>query len=88
LGSEIWREEFLVCLPNTDIKMALVIAERMRKNLEDEVFRYNEVEIKLTSSFGVSKIQDEKIYNYDELIECADKNLYKAKHSGRNRVVG
>jgi two-component system, cell cycle response regulator len=81
-------EEFLVCLPNTDKKMALVIAERMRKSLEEEVFRYNDLEIKLTSSFGVCKIQKDEIYNYDLLIECADKNLYKAKHAGRNCVIG
>ena len=81
-------EEFLICLKHTDRTEALIIAERMRKAVEEACFIYNDSEIKFTSSFGVYTIQDEKIADNLQLIEFADKNLYIAKNSGRNVVVG
>lgn len=81
-------EEFLICLPDATKQFALEIAERMRKEIEEGIFIYNDVEIRLTSSFGVFTIKDKKTKDYDEFIKGADKNLYQAKHNGRNQVVG
>ena len=81
-------EEFLVCLPHAKKEIALAIAERMREAVEEKIFIYNDIEIKLTASFGVFTTEDGKISDYDSLIESADKNLYKAKQNGRNLVIG
>ncbi|KXZ39226.1 diguanylate cyclase (GGDEF) domain-containing protein [Alkalithermobacter thermoalcaliphilus JW-YL-7 = DSM 7308] len=79
-------EEFLIVLNGLNKEKAIEIAQRIRKNVENEVIKYNEFEIKITSSFGVYEISGEK--NYLDIIEKADKNLYKAKNLGRNKVVG
>ena len=81
-------EEFIVCLTNTDKKIAGVIADRMRKAIEDTVFSYNGEKIKLTSSFGLYTITSEEMIDYETLIHRSDKKLYEAKKSGRNKVVG
>ncbi|MFH0974877.1 MAG: diguanylate cyclase [Spirochaetota bacterium] len=76
-------EEFTVLLPKTDLDNALKAAEKFRKqvmNTEFKTIRH------LTCSFGVAKLQEDD--NPDKLVARADKALYKAKESGRNRVVG
>lgn len=82
-------EEFLVCLPDADKKAAFTVAERMRKAVEEAVFTYKDLELKITSSFGVYTMEPvDNIKDYAELIEHVDENLYKAKKNGRNCVVG
>ena len=81
-------EEFIVCLTNTDKKIAGVIADKMRKAIEYTVFSYNGEKIKLTSSFGLYTITSEEMIDYETLIHRSDKKLYEAKKSGRNKVVG
>ncbi|WP_350344019.1 GGDEF domain-containing protein [Proteinivorax tanatarense] len=81
-------EEFLVCLPTTDLEEALKIAERIRTAVKENNFVYKEHTIKLTSSFGVYTVEGGNIKVYEDVIEVADKNLYKAKQSGRDRVIG
>lgn len=72
-------EEFLLMLPNTDIKEASNIAQRIQLHLST-----NNNEPKVTASFGVTKyIASEAL---DELLNRADKALYKAKENGRNRI--
>jgi len=74
-------EEFLIVLPFTDLKNAFKLAEKLRKIIEN----YNFNGIKVTISFGVAEFN--KNDNTDTLINRADKALYQAKESGRNRVV-
>jgi len=78
-------EEFLICLRDTDRESAYNVAEKLRKVVERKEFSYHGDIIKLTSSFGCCTVQGQKI-SQDELINCADKKLYLAKNSGRNRV--
>jgi len=79
-------EEFIILLPNMDEEHALKAAEKVRKIVENMNIEITESEISITASFGVaSLIQQDK--GIDELIDRADKNLYLAKESGRNRVV-
>jgi len=76
-------EEFILLLPNTDIEHASVITEKLRKIIEDcDVFK----EIRFTVSAGVSTFIN-STDNLEYLIKRADEALYKAKNSGRNRVV-
>jgi diguanylate cyclase (GGDEF)-like protein len=79
-------EEFCLIMPQTDEKAALKIAESIRKEVEITTFSHEEHELKVTISIGVAQYspEDEDIKN---LIEKADKALYKAKRSGRNQCV-
>jgi diguanylate cyclase (GGDEF)-like protein len=81
----IGGEEFLILLPNTELKDAVEIIERIRKDLEETPLHYDGKEIKLTASFGLAEVDKNKYIN--EIIKEADKKLYKAKELGRNKVV-
>ena len=74
-------EEFLVILPETNLKEAEAVAEHIRRKVEDYTFT---VARHKTSSFGVSEyIQGD---NSQSLINRADKALYKSKELGKNQV--
>ena len=75
-------EEFLVILPNTNSENAYKAAERIRKKIEETEF--DDIE-HLTVSIGFTSYADESI---ESLINKADQNLYEAKRTGRNKVVG
>lgn len=83
-------EEFAVLLPNTDVFKAVVIGEEIRKSIEKlEVLCVERDEItKVTASVGVASacpcLND---LSQAELISCADQALYRAKNSGKNKVV-
>lgn len=75
-------EEFAILAPHTDNESAIMLAEKLRKAIEDTDFSPAE---KLTCSFGVTGlIKDNCVAR--EIIEHADRALYEAKRSGRNRV--
>ena len=75
-------EEFCVVLPNLSLDKAAEIAERIRQAVE----KNSSSGVKVTISMGVSSIELNS-NKPDELIDQADKALYTAKKSGRNRVV-
>lgn len=80
-------EEFLICLANTDLVSAKKTAERIRSKIENKEFVINGKNINLTCSLGVYMIcgaTDDM--SFDQVIELVDKQLYKAKKSGRNVV--
>ncbi|MEG2935105.1 MAG: GGDEF domain-containing protein [Clostridium sp.] len=79
-------EEFILVLNNADEDIAQNIAERIRKRINDSVFKYEEIEIKITCSLGIYSSKGKDI-DMDDAVERADKNLYKAKASGRNKIV-
>ena len=78
-------EEFLILLPETDVAGAVQHGNKIREMISAKPFIYEGQEINITMSFGVS------IYNGDTSIEktidLADQRLYRAKESGRNKVV-
>ncbi len=79
-------EEFLVILGQTDIRNAMSTAERIRRAIENHTFSYQEAELHITISVGVTAIGGlEETDN--SLIARADNALYEAKAGGRNRVV-
>ena len=75
-------EEFAVLLPQTTSEVALVIAERIRQNIERTEFPHRRV----TVSIGVSSCHSE-FCTTTELVAEADKALYDSKRQGRNRVT-
>ena len=74
-------EEFLVVIPEVDLNGACIMAERIRKEIED--YRFETVGT-VTASFGVAQLNDDD--TIDSLLRRADTALYKAKGNGRNRV--
>lgn len=82
-------EEFLIVLRNTDANNGFIIAEKIRKLVQNKVFEYKDIKIKITASFGAYSIINTSDMNLtvDELVNNADKNLYLAKNSGRNKTV-
>jgi len=81
-------EEFIICLPNTDCKQSIKIAERIRMAVEELNINllYLKKPIKVTASFGVVSSFPDKNQNTDMFIAKADDAMYKAKERGRNRV--
>jgi diguanylate cyclase (GGDEF)-like protein len=77
-------EEFLIVLAQTDIKGALIGAERVRTNIENIPFPNLGSDFKVTVSIGLSEYQIRE--DVDKIIARADEALYRAKKSGRNRV--
>lgn len=86
-------EEFVVLLPQTTGGHAHEIAERIRCSVAaTHIKTISGKEITVTISIGLSVLSGEKppvdCQTADNLVAAADKALYQAKHSGRNRVVG
>ena len=79
-------EEFLIVLVNTDEKIAYRVAEKVRKAVEKAEVQYNGENIRFTVSFGTCTSNSDKM-TCEQLIDAADKNLYIAKNSGRNKTV-
>lgn len=72
-------EEFLMCLPSAGPDYAKEIAENIRQKIEDSEFVDGEHQFKITASFGVCSMNPSYGSNIEAMIECADRNLYKAK---------
>jgi diguanylate cyclase (GGDEF)-like protein len=80
-------EELALILPETDAKGALAIAERLRKLVETAAYASEQGPLKVTVSIGVSTT-GQRAKAPADLLEQADRALYRAKHAGRNRVEG
>lgn len=78
-------EEFLMILPFTDTGGAYELAEKVRKNIENEKFIYNNQILKLTITGGISCSCEEN--NVADYIRSADNALLRGKNLGRNIVI-
>lgn len=79
-------EEFCVILPETDKERAFIGAERIRKKIATSAFRVKNKVLKVTVSGGINGSVGKEITK-ETFIDNADKVLYQAKNTGRNRVV-
>lgn len=79
-------EEMVIIMPETNIENALLPVQRLRKTVEDYDFEYNNVKSKVTVSIGLS-MNYQDFTNASDILKSADNALYKAKESGRNRVI-
>jgi diguanylate cyclase (GGDEF)-like protein len=79
-------EEFTVLLPNTNPSGAMEVAEQMRHYIENMVIVLNDTITRITLSIGVFTRMPGFSCSIDEFITNADKALYRAKNTGRNRV--
>ena len=80
-------EEFAVVLPEADMGRARTVAERIREVVERHPFSFNGETYPVTVSLGTAATAVPAQLSASDLLARADKNLYKAKVSGRNRVV-
>lgn len=79
-------EELTVILTETSLEGAIIPLERLREKISQHEFLYNGVKANITISIGVScNLSDVK--TQEELVECADRALYRAKQNGRNKMV-
>jgi two-component system cell cycle response regulator len=80
-------EEFAVICRGSDLMQGQVVAERMRKAVEQNKFVFEGTHIPVTISVGVAGLPDPAVKDAAELVSLADQSLYKSKHAGRNRVT-
>jgi len=88
IAARIGGEEFVLLLPNTDQKGAYEIATQIREDVEKlkcQVLSYPP--ISFTVSGGVSTLLLENDNEIDQVLHRADKALYNAKKSGRNKII-
>lgn len=91
-GDEVFAryggEEFCLLLPDTALLESLQVAERMRSAVSASNINTEQVSLSVSLSIGAACTQQESPMTAAQFIERADRNLYTAKHAGRNRVVG
>jgi len=75
-------EEFAVILPGTNRAGSLVVAEQLRRAIEGATWEDRPI----TASIGVATMGEE-ISTSEELVDFADRALYRSKQAGRNRVT-
>ncbi len=81
-------EEFVVVARNTSLRNAEILAERIRRRVEDMPLELDHERVFVTVSVGVISVEPALSSSDSEtLMEAVDRALYRAKQSGRNRVV-
>jgi diguanylate cyclase (GGDEF)-like protein len=79
-------DEFTVICPETDLRAALICAERVRREVADLKFDGAAASLKSSVSLGVA-VRDAGTADIDALLKRADEGVYLAKQRGRNRVA-
>ncbi|MEM7301211.1 MAG: PleD family two-component system response regulator [Pseudomonadota bacterium] len=88
MACRIGGEEFVVIMPKTDVRLAQVVAERMRREMAAHPFivEGGSKQIAVTVSAGIATMEGEDD-TIDRMMKRADDALYEAKKTGRNKVV-
>jgi diguanylate cyclase len=88
LVARIGGEEFVVLLPQTDIEAAMVLAQKLRRQLRDSPAQVSsDLQVSITASFGVACMPGKHMGSIAALYAAADNALYDAKRQGRDRVA-
>jgi len=88
LACRVGGEEFVIVMPETDMAVAAMVAERLRRRIATEPFSIHQgsKSLPVTLSIGIAALR-----GHDDssaaLMKRADQALYRAKRDGRNRVV-
>jgi diguanylate cyclase (GGDEF)-like protein len=80
-------EEFTAILRTTDLAASRVVAERLRRLVEATPVRVATVELAITISAGCASLSEAKAATPEALLAAADRRLYAAKRTGRNRAI-
>lgn len=79
-------EEFISILPESSLKEAIFVANRIRESVEDLKFNGSISTLRITASLGIACFPVAGVSTIDSFIKLADDALYRAKSNGRNRV--
>ena len=79
-------EELIIIMPETELKDAVPVAERLRTSLCERPMRIPDQELHVTVSIGLAQ-KDEHTLQLETLVARADQAMYIAKHKGRNQVA-
>lgn len=79
-------EEFVIVLPGTDLREAVLLAERLREGMEALSLQYEQRKVVVTVSTGVDVFRVRDQITTEQLINRADKYLLRAKQNGKNTV--
>jgi diguanylate cyclase len=79
-------EEIVIACPETNIKQAGIVADRIRSKVESTRLRHEGLEDRITTSIGVTVFPDDRIQDADDLLRATDEALYSAKDAGRNCI--
>jgi len=85
--ARIGGEEFAILLPETNLSQAYILADRMREATKSMGLIFDQQPLSVTVSIGAAQWNSECVESFSQLLERADKNLYQAKSSGRDKVV-
>lgn len=80
-------EEFALILRNTDEQGGSQMAERIRRNVEQNPAQFESASIPVTISLGVAALNEGEYTSPELFLEAADQYLYQSKEAGRNRVT-
>lgn len=81
-------EEFVILLPNTDLRQSINVAERLREIIANTPLTQDRDSIAITASLGVDEYRGNHSDSPEGFLERVDTWLYQAKHAGRNCVKG
>ena len=79
-------EEFTILCRGSDQNGAKIVAERLRRAVEERKFTFGGKDIPVTISLGIAAVPESNVSDHAAFLAAADKALYEAKRSGRNRV--
>lgn len=80
-------EEFVVLLPETEAECARTVAEKIRHSIAQKTVSQNGLSVNVTVSLGVAALDRDFMKTGRDLVEKADRAMYNAKNSGRNRTI-
>ncbi|MEE9291619.1 MAG: diguanylate cyclase [Acidobacteriota bacterium] len=81
-------EEFLMILPNAVGIRAAIVAERVRRAAEEQVYKYKEFLVRVTVSAGIASYPaNRQVRTEADLLKAADDAMYRAKKVSRNKVI-
>jgi len=80
-------EEFVILLPETTAECAFKVAEKIRVLISKKNVTRDEISATVTVSLGIAELNREQMKDGNDLVENADKAMYHAKNTGRNRTI-
>ena len=87
LPARIGGDEFAVLLPETGVKEARAVCQRIANLVSEHHMASGQIKLKVTLSVGIADLNVGQIDSPEAMIHQADKALYEAKENGRNQVV-
>jgi diguanylate cyclase (GGDEF)-like protein len=84
--ARVGGEEFAILLPETDLESSCIVAERLRRMVAERPLETGGMRVAVTVSVGVAELSS-AMGGTSDLMKLADRMLYEAKRSGRNRIA-